>query len=60
MAEPSDRPAINDGLGGRKKGGCRDGKKKGRNEAKKVGKKLILFQPGLNYSDQPGEVDTMR
>ena len=35
MAEPSDRPAINDGLGGRKKGGCRD-QKKGRNGEKNL------------------------
>ena len=37
MAEPSDGPAINDGLG-RKKGGGVDMKK--RNEEKKMGKKL--------------------
>ena len=28
MAEPSDRPAINNGPGGRKKGGCEDEKGK--------------------------------
>ena len=37
MAEPSDRSAINNGPGGRKKGGCED--EKGKNEVKKVGEK---------------------
>ena len=48
MAEPSDRPAINEGPGGRKKGGV-EMQKRGRNDVKKVGepppqkKKLILM-----------------
>ena len=40
MAEASDRPAINDGLGGRKKGGCRYKKMK-----KKGGEKTYLIIP---------------
>ena len=44
MAEPSDRPAINNGPGGRKKGGVR--MKRGRNEVKKGGrKKTLLIDP---------------
>ena len=39
MAEPSDRPAINDGLGVRKKVGCRYDKK-GKMKKKKWEKKL--------------------
>ena len=36
MAEPSDRPAINDRLGGRKKAGCKYEKKKQRWKEKKT------------------------
>ena len=42
MAEPSDRPAINNGPGGRKKGGCED--EKGKNEVKKVGEKNFTYR----------------
>ena len=54
MAEPSDRPAINDGLGGRKKGGVVMKKKEEMKQKKKVGKNLSY------YSNQVGIIQTSR
>ena len=56
MAEPSGRPAINDRLGRRKEGGCKYEKNKKNGKKKKLN---LIFQPGQNFSAQPGEVDTM-
>ena len=54
MAEPSDRPAINDSLSGRKKRWvCKYEKKKKGGKKKKLN---LFFQPGQNFSAQLGEV----
>ena len=59
MAEPTDRLAINDGVGGRKKvvGMKKMAEMKGKKREEKT---YLYFLRGQNYSDQPGEADTMK